>query len=127
MAVAQSTAIKGIDVAVYLVKDVDRAKKFWQDTMGCKMTQEYGPVGGEFTFEDGTTFGIYKPDDQEWRRGGGIIFRVDDLEAAVAHYKSRGVKFDDDGKIEDTPVCQMAFAEDSEGNYFILHKRKSET
>jgi hypothetical protein len=34
------------------------------------------------------------------------------------------VTFDDDGKIEDTPVCWMAFAQDSEGNNFILHKRK---
>lgn len=124
MAVAQSTAIQGIDVAAYLVKDVDRAKKFWQDTMGCKMTMDYGPFGGEFTFGDDTTFAIYKPDDQEWRRGGGIMFRVDDLKAAVDLYKSRGVKFDDDGKIEDSPVCHMAFGEDSEGNYFILHKRK---
>jgi predicted enzyme related to lactoylglutathione lyase len=124
MPVAQSTAIRGIDVAVYTVKDADRAKKFWQETMGCTMTSDYGPNGGEFTFEDGTTFGLYKPDDQPWRLGGGILFRVDDLEAAVAFYKSRGVKFDDDGKIEDTPVCQMAFAEDSEGNTFILHQRK---
>jgi predicted enzyme related to lactoylglutathione lyase len=124
MAVAQSTAIQGIDITVYLVKDVDRAKKFWQDVMGCKMTMDYGPHGGEFTFGDDTTFGIYKPEDQEWRRGGGVLFRVDDLKAGVDHYKSRGVKFDDDGKIEDTPACWMAFGEDSEGNYFILHKRK---
>ena len=123
MAIAQSTALQGIDIAVYLVQDVDRAKKFWQDTMGCTMTEDYGPYGGEFTFGDGTTFGLYKPDDQEWRRGGGIMFRVDDLEAAVAQYKARGVKFDDDGKIEESPVCRMAFAQDSEGNYFILHKR----
>ncbi len=125
MAVAEKVGIQGVDVSVYLVKDVDRAKKFWQDTMGCEMTMDYGPYGGEFTFADETTFGIYKPDDQEWRRGGGLLFRVGDLPAAVEYYKSRGVKFEDDGKIEDTPACYMAFAEDSEGNYFILHKRKA--
>jgi predicted enzyme related to lactoylglutathione lyase len=124
MAVASTTAIQGIDISVYLVKDVERAKKFWQDTMGCTMTMDYGPYGGEFTFGDDTTFGLYKSEDQEWRRGGGIMFRVDDLDAAVKYYKSRGVKFDDDGKVEESPVCHMAFAEDSEGNYFILHKRK---
>jgi len=124
MAVAEKVAIQGVDAAVYLVKDVDRAKKFWQDAMGCTMTMDYGPYGGEFTFGDDTTFGLYKPDDQEWRQGGGMLFRVDDLEAAVKHYKSKGVKFDDDGKIEDTPACWMAFAQDSEGNNFILHKRK---
>ncbi|HKW44919.1 MAG TPA: VOC family protein [Candidatus Eremiobacteraceae bacterium] len=125
MAVAEKVAIQGIDVSGYLVKDVDRAKKFWQDTMGCAMTMDYGPFGGEFTFGDDTTFAIYKPEDQPWRQGGGLMFRVDDLKAAVDHYKSRGVTFDDDGKIEETPVCSMAFAQDSEGNYFMLHKRKA--
>ena len=125
MSVQQQVKIKGIDVAVYLVKDVERAKRFWRDTMGCDVTAEWGDMGAEFTFPDGTTFGLFKPDDQEWRRGGGILFAVDDLDAAVAQYKARGVKLDDDGHIEDTPVCRMAFGEDSEGNYFILHQRKT--
>jgi len=89
------------------------------------VTSEWGDMGAEFTFPDGTTFGLFKPDDQEWRRGGGLMFAVDDLDAAVAQYKARGVKLDDDGAIEDTPVCRMAFGEDSEGNYFILHQRKA--
>lgn len=125
MAVAQSTAIQGIDATVYLVKDVERAKKFWEETMGCKMTIDYGPYGGEFTFGDDTTFELYKSETDPWRKGGGVMFRVGDLPAAVEHYKSRGVKFENDGKIEESSVCWMAFAEDSEGNYFILHKRKS--
>jgi len=125
MTVQQEVKIKGIDVAVYLVKDVARAKAFWRDKMGCDVTSEWGDMGAEFTFQDGTTFGLFKPDEQEWRRGGGLMFAVDDLDAAVAQYKARGVKLDDDGAIEDTPVCRMAFGEDSEGNYFILHQRKA--
>ncbi len=31
------------------------------------------------------------------------------------------------GHIEETPVCFMGFAEDSEGNHFVLHHRKSQT
>ena len=126
MSVQQEVKIKGIDVAVYLVKDVARAKAFWRDKMGCDVTSEWGDMGAEFTFPDGTTFGLFKPDDQEWRRGGGLMFAVDDLDAAVAQYKARGVQLDDDGAIEDTPVCRMAFGEDSEGNYFILHQRKAD-
>jgi len=125
MTVQQEVKIKGIDVAVYLVKDVARAKAFWRDKMGCDVTSEWGDMGAEFTFQDGTTFGLFKPDEQEWRRGGGLMFAVDDLDAAVAQYKARGVKLDDDGAIEDTPVCRMAFGEDSEGNYFILHQRNA--
>ena len=51
--------------------------------MGCTITAEYEPVGGEFTFADGTTFGLYQPDDRDWSRRGGVMFRVDDLEATV--------------------------------------------
>jgi hypothetical protein len=41
---------------------------------------------------------------------------------AVESSKATGVKFH--GGIEDTPLCQMAFGEDTEGNGFILHRRK---
>jgi predicted enzyme related to lactoylglutathione lyase len=122
MQATQATTIRGIDISMYLVKDAERAKRFWSETMGLKMTQDYGSNGGEFTFPDGTTFGLWKMDDGSWNPGLGVVFNVDDVPAAVEHFKSRGVKFAD--HIEDTPVCKMAFAEDSEGNHFILHERK---
>jgi hypothetical protein len=62
--------------------------------------------------------------DGSFRPGGGIMFAVDDLKAAVPEFKGRGVPFEDDGAIEETPVCFMAFGTDPEGNTFILHQRK---
>jgi len=47
---------------------------------------------------------------------------VEDVAAAIADLKSRGVNVTD--HIEETPVCWMGFARDSEGNGFILHKHK---
>ncbi len=124
MQIAGKTAIDGIDCMVYLVKDADRAIKFWKDTMGLRMTQEYpGGVGGEFTFSDGTTFGLYKMSDGAWHPGSGVMFRVPDIKAAVEHFKSCGVEFDDAGEVFESPVCSMAFAKDSEGNNFMLHQR----
>ncbi|MBV8602523.1 MAG: VOC family protein [Candidatus Eremiobacteraeota bacterium] len=114
--------VRGIDITTYLIKDAERAKKFYTDTMGFKLTMDYGPNGGEFTFGDNTTFGLWKMDDGSWYQCHGAIFAVDDLHKAVEYYKSRGVKIMD--HIEDTPACFMAFAEDSEGNNFILHQRK---
>ena len=46
------------------------------------------------------------------------------MKAAVAELRDRGVVFNDDGEIEETLVCYMAFGNDSEGNGFILHQRK---
>ncbi len=125
MQVAGKIGIEGIDCTAYLVKDADRAIKFWRDTMGLKTTQEYpGGHGAEFTFDDGTTFGLYKMSDGEWHPGSGVMFRVPDIKAAVAHYKARGVQFDDGGEIFESPVCSLAFAKDSEGNNFMIHQRK---
>jgi predicted enzyme related to lactoylglutathione lyase len=122
MAATQTATIRGIDITAYLVKDAERAKKFYTDVMGFKMTSDYGPNGGEFTFEDGTTFGLWKMDDGSWNAGSGVMFNVDDVKQTVEALKSRGVKIVD--HIEDSPVCFMAFGEDSEGNHFILHQRK---
>lgn len=124
MATAINTAITGVDVTVYLVKDVERAIKFYRDTLGMKVTMDYHGMGAEFTLSDDATFGLYKMHDGSWYPGHGVMFAVPDLDAAVKYYKSRGVKFEDDGKIEDTPTCRFAFAEDSEGNHFMLHSRK---
>ena len=54
----------------------------------------------------------------------GRLGEPDDVASAVAELRARGVRFADDGAVEDTPVCHMAFGRDSEGNGFILHKRK---
>lgn len=123
MATATQTAIRGIDISTYLVKDAERAKKFYSEVMDLKMTQDYGPSGGEFTFADGTTFGLYKMDDGSWSASGWVLFNVDDARAAADYYRSKGAKINE--HIEDTPVCVMAFGEDSEGNAFILHQRKN--
>ena len=58
-----------------------------------------------------------------WYPGGGAIFAVKDLDAAVRRLKDAGVKFYTDGAIE-SPVCRIAWCEDSEGNTFAIHKLK---
>jgi predicted enzyme related to lactoylglutathione lyase len=122
MATAGATKVKGIDASYYTVKDFDRATKFYTDLLGVDPTFTAAGTYAEWTFPGGETFGLYKTD--EWTPHGGILFGVDDIKSAVAEHRGRGVKFDNEGKVEDTPVCHMAFGEDSEGNTFILHQRK---
>jgi predicted enzyme related to lactoylglutathione lyase len=55
--------------------------------------------------------------------GNGILFAVDDLPAAVADLKARGIPIVME---RETPVCTMAVIEDTEGNSIFLHKRKPE-
>ena len=126
MPAAKTSTILGIDCALYLVKDMPRALKFWTETMGLTPTLTYPRGDGtEFTLSDGATFGLFRMPDGTWHRGNGLMFAVDDINAAVADYKRRGVKFARGGAVMESPLCWMAFAEDSEGNYFALHQRKT--
>jgi predicted enzyme related to lactoylglutathione lyase len=117
------TSISGIDIHTYLVRDADRAIAFWRDTMGLKLTWEMQGMGAEFELADGSSFGVWKLDDGTWMAGNGIMFAVSDVAIAVAELKAKGVNVLE--HIEETPACTMAFAEDTEGNRFVLHKRKT--
>ena len=121
-ATVKDVQITGIDISTFLVKDADRAIKFWRDTMGLKPSHVFEGQGAEFILSDGSTFGIWKMDDGSWQPGNGIMFAVPDLKAAIEFYRNRGLNV---SEAEETPVCHMAFADDSEGNHFILHQRKS--
>jgi catechol 2,3-dioxygenase-like lactoylglutathione lyase family enzyme len=55
-----TSVINGIDVTMYLVKDMERAISFYRDTLGLAVTKSFGPAYSEFTLSDGTTFGLFK-------------------------------------------------------------------
>ena len=122
---SDATTIGGIDITTYIIKDFDRAMTFWRDTMGLTPTSVWEGMGAEFTFPDDTSFGLWKMEDGG-NPGGGVMFRVDDVAAAVEALSAKGVEFEklENGYVEETPVCFMAFGKDTEGNTFILHHRK---
>src|ERR1700736_5649015 len=101
MATAGATKVKGVDAGYYMVKDLDRATKFYNDFLGMEPTLTVPGMISEYTFAGDETFGLYKSPDGDWRIGHGMLFAVDDIDAAVADYTKRGMKFDDDGKIEE--------------------------
>src|SRR5690348_4526163 len=115
---SKKPAILGIDTTTYLVKDVERAKKFYRDVIGLPLTGEFENQGCEFVMSDNTAFGLWKMRDGSWTQGNGVLFSVSDFDAAIEYYKGAGVKIAP--HIEDTPNCKMAFAEDTEGNTFVL-------
>jgi len=113
--------IKGIDVHTFAVKDAARATAFWRDVMGLTPAQT-SERGAEFALPDGSYFELWQPEDGDLSHG--LMFAVDDLSQAVAYYRSKGVNIVGE---QETPVCRMAFAADSEGNHFVLHQRKDGT
>ena len=120
MASVDKATIKGLDLTAYLVKDPARAIAFYRDVLGMTPTEiDDQGRGAEFTLADGSTFGVWKPDDAA--TGGAVMFAVDDIKAALERLRERGLALSEP---MESPVCFMAFAQDPEGNPIIIHQRK---
>jgi predicted enzyme related to lactoylglutathione lyase len=116
--------IKEVAFVAIAVSDAERARKFYQETLELKPAME--AMGGAWVeYELGpTTIGVgCHPAWQPSRDGTTVAFEVDDIDAAIAKLKERGVAFDME-KTE-TPVCFMAQFRDPDGNKLLVHKRKS--
>ncbi len=114
--------INGIDAIYYSARDIARAKKFYTSIIGAAPAVDIEGSFCEWTLPNGESFGLIK--GETFRPGSGILFNIDDIQKSVDEMRSLGVAFEDDAEIEETPVCFMAFARDTEGNAFILHQRK---
>jgi predicted enzyme related to lactoylglutathione lyase len=114
--------INGIDAIYYFAHDFNRARAFYVGMIGSEPETSVADSFCEWTLPSGEAFGLIK--GTRYRQCNGVLFNVSDVKASVTELQRRGVKFEDDGEIEETPVCYMAFGEDTEGNGFILHQRK---
>jgi predicted enzyme related to lactoylglutathione lyase len=108
-----------------MVKNADRAIAFYRDVLGLEPTRIYPEGrGAEYEFPDGVAFGLWGGGEKvmPFQPSNGVLFAVDDLDAAVAALKERAISI----VMEvDLPHCRMAAINDSEGNLVFLHKRKS--
>lgn len=109
---------------MYPVKDLQRARTFYEETLGLPKAKELG--GGkwlEFDLPQGGCFAITSMVDgvePSAAAGGAIAFEVADIESLVADLKAKGVTFKMD--LFSSPVCRMAVCLDPDGNGFMLHE-----
>jgi len=118
--------VTGMDVSGYMVRDeASRAIAFYRDVLGLEPSVVYPEGrGAEYELTDGTTFALVGGGGgvMPFQPGNGILFAVDDLDAAVSALKARGIAVHME---RETPVCFMAMISDTEGNSVFLHKRKA--
>lgn len=117
--------VTGMDLSGYMVKDAARAIAFYRDALGLEPVMTYSDGrGAEYELPDGTTFGLWGGGGRvmPFQPSNGILFAVDDLDAAVAAVKARGIHVLMENE---TAVCRMAMFNDTEGNLVVLHKRKT--
>ena len=75
------------------VSDLDRAKKFYEETLGLAVDNEWGDEG--LTLKSGDTLvNVYRSEFAGTNKATALNFDVDDLEAEVSDLKSKGIKFE---------------------------------
>ncbi|MBE0545818.1 MAG: VOC family protein [Verrucomicrobia bacterium] len=115
-----------IAFSCYPVTDMARARKFYEAVLGLTPTMTVGEPGGmqwtEYDIANGTlSIGAGAPGWKPTAEGCSVGLEVEDFDAAIAHLKASGVKFQRQPFA--TPVCRMAFIYDPDGNAICIHKR----
>jgi predicted enzyme related to lactoylglutathione lyase len=120
--------ITEIAFSCYPVTDMKRARAFYEGVLGLKLTHQSGEPGGmewvEYDIANGTlSIGAGAPDWKPSANGCSVGLEVEDFDVAIARLRASNVKF----HMEPfpTPVCQMAFILDPDGNAICIHKRKT--
>jgi uncharacterized protein YndB with AHSA1/START domain/predicted enzyme related to lactoylglutathione lyase len=125
LAADPALAIRGIDLSGYMCKDAARAIAFYRDVFGLEPASTYPDGrGAEYVLPDGTTFGLWGGGGKvmPFQPSNGILFAVDNLQAALAALGARGIAVNYQ---TETPNCTMAMINDSEGNIVTVHQRKT--
>jgi catechol 2,3-dioxygenase-like lactoylglutathione lyase family enzyme len=105
------------------VTDMERAARFYRDTLGLEQVSE----GGFPEFQLGENVSLYLLSMEaigsqfSAPHSAHVALRVPDVAETRSELEGRGVEFD--GETLDTGVCHMAFFKDPDGNALMLHRR----
>ena len=120
---ASGIGVERTDFISVPVRDMERSKRFYVETLGLPSRNL---DGGWPEFETGNV-SLYLMDPtnvgQEFSgpHTAHIALRVPDVAEARGSLEAKGVEFE--GDILDTGVCHMAFFRDPDGNALMLHRR----
>jgi predicted enzyme related to lactoylglutathione lyase len=116
-----TVALESIGQISIVVKDVERAKRFYRDTLGIPFLFEF--PGMAFFDCGGVRLYLAAADKPEFDRTSILYYRVADIRAAAAALEDRGVTFLQQPAMvhEDAKnALWLAFFQDSEGNNLAL-------
>lgn len=115
--------------SVLPAQDLDRAKAFYTEKVGCTVNAEYGD-GTEFGWGGGDFF-VYPAAAQAQGDFTQMSFIVEDAEATVNELRAKGIAFEEyegmdqvDGMVTMDGV-KGAWFKDSEGNTIAIVERTS--
>lgn len=104
-------------------KNMDQAKKFYEEVLGLKLAKTYAKGAWlEYDLPDGKTLAIETFSNE----GPYLALETDNIESEIAGLKERGANVlkdvwenkEPDGK----SVCKMSIIADPDGNQILLHE-----
>ena len=121
--------VKSIAFTAYPAKNVAQLLMFYRDALGLRVDRAHPSEAEaqfvEFDLGNDHWFTIL-PEAFLGRpagSGAGVVFEVDDIDAALAAVRSAARSADE--KPNDYPNCRTAWLEDPEGNKVGLHQFKN--
>jgi catechol 2,3-dioxygenase-like lactoylglutathione lyase family enzyme len=108
------------------VKDLDRARKFYQDTLGLQQTDDFGEG---FMLKSGDTdITVYRSEFAGTNKATALTFDVDDIQEEVRDLKDKGIAFEHYelegltpmGDIYEGEGMKTAWFKDPDGNILSL-------
>jgi predicted enzyme related to lactoylglutathione lyase len=118
--------IKRIGFVAIPVTDIKRARLFYEEVLGLKVSDEM-MQGRWIEYDVGDDMlaianvgDAWTPSDQ----GTGAALEAEDFDEAISRLKDRQVRFA--AEPFETPCCHMAVVQDPDGNKLMIHKLKPE-
>jgi predicted enzyme related to lactoylglutathione lyase len=118
--IEQNTGLRGLDVFFYTVKEMARARTFYEELFALKPSME-SEYWVEYDLPDGTTFALAN-DPQGWKEGHGLMLGVSDRAQTAERAKKLGATITD--RQFEGQSCGAFECIDPEGNYLYFHQRK---
>jgi catechol 2,3-dioxygenase-like lactoylglutathione lyase family enzyme len=75
------------------VKDLDRARSFYEGTLGLKAKDEWGGEGATLKSGD-TIINVYRSEFAGTNKATALTFQVDDIDKEVGALKEKGIFFE---------------------------------
>lgn len=115
-------AIRKIAFTLYPVTDLQRARRFYEQGLGLRVSHNFQDAWIEYALGD-EVFAIsnmLEGVSPSASQGGSIAFEVDDVDETTERARAAGATV----KVPpfDTPVCRMSMVIDPEGNAVTIHK-----
>jgi predicted enzyme related to lactoylglutathione lyase len=113
-------AVTGFDFVMYLVKDMKKARAFYEGVFDLKIGDFNSEYFVEYDLPDGNAFALAVAPGGAHLQCGGAMFAVSDIDEAVKRVREHGGTFFTNfgGK-----VCNSGWCADPDGNPFGVHKR----